>query len=185
MGYEPFVPTVSQPSSGLGPFRILSPGELAMAAGWEPSQGPTPPWPDPPPVTVDLQERLYIDGNTWPATSSQVLDDCLDMGGMYSGGLSQVVFYQDIRPGVPESYTLSLQTAPVLEESAFIDVLNIAIVDNGNTVDAGDVLSVWFGSFDEANSDPLARYLRWKLVIAGGGTQPFFFAVRCFLKNKK
>ncbi len=67
---------------------------------------------------------------------------------------------------------------------AFIDVIDLAIVDNGNPAAAGTILSVWFGNFDEANSQPLSRYLRWKLVIAGTASQQLFCSVRLFLKNK-
>ncbi len=169
-----------------GPFGVASHAQLAMAAGWQPGPLPSPPWPDPPPVTVNLQERVFIDPSNWPATSSQVLSDCLDIGGMYSGGLSQVIFYQDVAAASTEEYKLTLQTAPVLEESAFTDVLDLAIVNVSNNVASGDVLSVWFGNFDESASLPVARFLRWKLTITDpNSARRLIFSVRLFLKNKK
>jgi hypothetical protein len=172
-------------SDSWGPFGVPNSSQLAMAAGWEPGPMPAPPFPDPPPVTVELQERILVVPGDWPATSSQVLTDCLDTGGRYSGGLAQVIFYADTSLTSTQEYTLTLETAPLLEETAFTDVIDIATINSTNTVSSGDVLSVWFGIFDEANSDPVARYLRWRLVQTDSPSQNLFFSVRVFLKNHR
>jgi hypothetical protein len=168
-----------------GPFGVAGPGQLAKAGGWEPGPMPIPHWPDPPPVSLELQERLLVDGAKWPATTVQTIQECLDMGGYYSGGLAQVIFYENCSPTSSEDYTLSLETSPVLEESAFTNVIQLAQVNSGATVAAGDVLSVWFGNFDETNSQPVARFLRWKLVCTATPAVPLFFSVRVFLKYKR
>ncbi len=94
-------------SDSWGPFGVPNSSQLAMAAGWEPGPMPAPPFPDPPPVTVELQERILVVPGDWPATSSQVLTDCLDTGGRYSGGLAQVIFYADTSLTSTQEYTLT------------------------------------------------------------------------------
>jgi hypothetical protein len=126
-----------------------------------------PPFPDPSPIEIWLQETTPTYSNTDRTLPlAQPMEGMLDTGGLYPGALVQVRWDKTQGILVNGSVSLKLQTASLPQEPYFVDVAILATIDSSHSATAGDVISAWIGL---GTATRLARYVRWILV---GSTSP-------------
>ena len=115
--------------------------EAIVKNGWSRPPHWVPDWPDPPPISVWLQiEPVSFTDATRSATSGQPQSGWFDSGGVYSGGLAQVMWHQTQGVvGSGEEVNLVLQTSPVRDPAYFVDVATLASITSTGGVTAGEV----------------------------------------------